>query len=155
MRKRNRSYRPRVPQGWLTIPAPFRYDSKSETNLQLVPHSELDKFRHGLADEVAWNTLAFRLNWGYVLADEFSDEARAEMIKGLDAIRSVKARHESTGKWGMTGEEFFAVGESLNLTDDMQAKTTRKEQLEAIRKTMAVNEYTKAIKSITSKGQTA
>lgn len=148
MRKRSK-YRPKTPPGFMTIPAMFRYSQQEETALQLVPHSELDKFRHGLGDEVAWNTLAFRLNWGYVMADEFGDEPRAVMVEGLNAIRAIRERNERLQKWGCTGDEFFAIGEALNLTDEMQQKTTRKEQLDAIRKTLSVSEYKKTLNKIT------
>jgi hypothetical protein len=141
-KKPRKAYKPKTPAGFMRLPSTIRYSQANETQLQLVPHAELEKFRRGLADEYAWNTLAFRLNWGYVMADDFMEaEARAVMEQGLAAIRSVKARHERLGQWGMAGEEFTQVGDALNLTDQMQQRTTRKEQHAAIEKVVLVNEY--------------
>lgn len=140
--KPRKKYRPKVPPDFIQIPSVFRYAPKHETNLQLVPHAELEKFRRGLADEYSYNTLAFRLNWGYVMADDFAEpEARAVMESALAAVRSVKERHERLGKWGMAGDEFARVGDGLNLTDEMQKATTRKEQNQAMQTMLAVNEY--------------
>jgi hypothetical protein len=141
-KKPRKAYKPRTPAGFMRLPSTIRYSQSNETQLQLVPHAELEKFRRGLADEYSWNTLAFRLNWGFVMADDFMEaEARAVMEQGLAAIRSVKARHERLGQWGMAGEEFTQVGDALNLTDQMQQRTTRKEQHAAIEKVVLVNEY--------------
>jgi hypothetical protein len=141
-KKPRKAYKPKTPAGFMRLPSTIRYSQANETQLQLVPHAELEKFRRGLADEYSWNTLAFRLNWGYVMADDFMEaEARAVMEQGLAAIRSVKARHERLGQWGMAGEEFTQVGDALNLTDQMQQRTTRKEQHAAIEKVVLVNEY--------------
>ena len=141
-KKPRKRYRPMTGDGFIKIPAVIRYRQQEETALQLVPHSELDKFRRGLADETTYHTLAFRLNWGYVMAGEFFDAlAQEAMARGLDAIRSVRERHERLGKWGTTGPEFEAMGYALNLTDEMQQKTTRKEQLHAIRIVTTVNDF--------------
>ena len=56
-------------------------------------------------------------------------------------MRSVKARFERLGKYGTTGEEFAALGDALNVTNDMQLRATRREQLEAIRILTVINEH--------------
>lgn len=128
MRKRS-SYRPRL----TALPVVFRFDKNSERNLQLIPHQMLEELRRGQGSEEGWHTMAARLNLGFVLArDHFNDEPQAVMAKALDALRSVHARHERTQEWGATGEEFFAMGEGLNLTDSMQLKCTRRELQQAI-----------------------
>ena len=62
------------------------------------------------------------------------------MEQSLAAIRSVKTRHEKTGRWGTTGEEFKIIGEALNLTDDMQMNTTRKQQDQSLNTLLRLNE---------------
>jgi len=110
--------------------------------LQLVPHQELEKFKTGEADPVTWNTVCFRLNWGYVMSGDHFDsvEARELMEQSLKAIRSVKDRHDRTGKWGTTGEEFNIIGQALNLTDDMQMNTTRRQQEDSLNTLLRLNE---------------
>lgn len=140
-KKPKKRYRgPKYPTG--IIPSVFRHSAAADTDLQLVPHSELDKLRDGTADEYTVNTLAFRLNWGYVMAGEHFDtlEVRQTMIEALDAIRSVKERFSRLGKYGCTQVEFQALGAGLNWTDEMQKGTTRKEQRDALRIVDLVNE---------------
>ena len=138
MRKRSK-YRPKPVA---VLPKVFRHSKEAEINLQLVPHQELEKFKTGEADEYTWNTVCFRLNWGYVMSCDHFDsvEARELMEQSLAAIRSVKTRHEKTGRWGTTGEEFKIIGEALNLTDDMQMNTTRKQQDQSLNTLLRLNE---------------
>lgn len=140
-KKPRKAYKPRTPPGMFRLPINIRYAAHNETALQLVPQTELDKLRDGTADQYTVNTLAFRLNWGYVMAGEYFDtpEARTAMEEALAAIRSVKARFERTGKYGCTGQEFNQLGDGLNLTDEMQKMTTRKQQHEALTVVSIVN----------------
>ncbi len=138
MRKRSK-YRPKpVP----ALPKIFRHNKESDIALQLVPHQELEKFKTGEADEITWNTVCFRLNWGYVMSGDHFDsvEARELMKQSLKAIRSVKDRHDRTGKWGTTGEEVNIIGQALNLTDDMQMNTTRRQQEDSLNTLLRLNE---------------
>lgn len=138
MRKRSK-HRPKpVP----VLPKIFRHSREADIDLQLVPHQELEKFKTGEADEYTWNTVCFRLNWGYVMSGDHFDsvEARELMERSLAAIKSVKARQEKTGRWGTTGDEFNIIGQALNLTDDMQMNTTRKQQDESLNTLMRLNE---------------
>ena len=120
----------------------FRHSKEADINLQLVPHQELEKFKTGEADEYTWNTVCFRLNWGYVMSGDHFDsvEARELMEQSLKAIRSVKTRHKKTGRWGTTGEEFNIIGQALNLTDEMQMNTTRKQQDQSLQTLLRLNE---------------
>jgi len=120
----------------------FRHSKEADIDLQLVPHQELEKFKTGEADEYTWNTVCFRLNWGYVMSGDHFDsvEARELMEQSLKAIRSVKTRHEKTGRWGTTGEEFNIIGQALVLTDDMQMNTTRKQQDQSLQTLLRLNE---------------
>jgi hypothetical protein len=124
------------------LPKIFRHNKESDIALQLVPHQELEKFKTGEADPVTWNTVCFRLNWGYVMSGDHFDsvEARELMEQSLKAIRSVKDRHDRTSKWGTTGEEFNIIGQALNLTDEMQMNTTRRQQEDSLNTLLRLNE---------------
>ena len=137
MRKRSK-YRPKP----AVLPKMFRHSKEADINLQLVPHQELEKFKTGEADEYTWNTVCFRLNWGYVMSGDHFDsvEARELMERSLASIRSVKTRHEKTGRWGTTGDEFNIIGQALNLTDEMQMNTTRKQQDQSLQTLLRLNE---------------
>ncbi len=124
MRKKSK-YKPKT----RVLPINIRFSKEAELSLCLVPQAELTKFREGTANEVSINTLAMRLNLGYVLAGEYivEGEARATMENALEALKSVKARHLEAGKIGATGEEYHRMADGLNLTDMMQEKCTRAE----------------------------
>ena len=140
-KKTRKKYRPKIIPGQL--PPNIRHSDEADQMLQMVPHAELDKFREGTADKYTINTLAFRLNWGYVMAGEHFDtpEARAAMIEGLDAIKSVKERLDRTGQYGASQLEFQAIGVALGLTDEMQKMSTRREQRDSLRAVYAINEF--------------
>ncbi|WP_455275106.1 hypothetical protein [Ralstonia thomasii] len=129
MKKRRKPGRPARETG--ALPSLFRFSRSAELHLQLVPHIELEKMRDGTATEQSWHTLAFRINVGQTLAhQQFADQAAAldAMAHGVWAIAEVGKRYKRTGRFGCTGDEFRAIGEALNLTDDMQKETTRREQ---------------------------
>lgn len=137
--KPKKKYKPKRVFG---LPKVFRHDQSADLSLQLIPHQELEKFKTGDADEFTWNTVCFRLNWGYVMSgDHFdSEEARALMESSLAAIKAVNDRHQRTGRWGTTGEEFNIIGQALNLTDEMQMATTRRQQDESLSTLLRLNE---------------
>jgi hypothetical protein len=137
--KKRSKYRPKPV---LALPKIFRHNKQAEVDLQFIPHMELEKFKTGDADEYTWNTVCFRLNWGYVMSGDHFDsvEARELMEKSLAAIKSVKDRHDRTSKWGTTGEEFNIIGQALNLTDEMQLNTTRRQQDESLNTLLRLNE---------------
>jgi hypothetical protein len=137
--KKRSKYRPKPV---LALPKIFRHSKEAEVDLQFIPHMELQKFKTGDADEYTWNTVCFRLNWGYVMSGDHFDsvEARELMEQSLAAIKSVKARHERTNKWGTSGEEFNVIGQALNLTDEMQLNTTRRQQDESLNTLLRLNE---------------
>ena len=139
-KKPKKAYRPKYQPGQL--PVTIRHSAKADTMLQMVPHEELEKLRNGEADQFTVNTLAFRLNWGYVMAGEIfnNPDVRTVMEASLAAIRSIKDRVDRIGKYGATGEEFRAIGEALNFTDEMQKSATRREQHEALIAVYKIND---------------
>lgn len=137
MSKRNKRGRPARETG--ALPSLFRFSRNAELSLQLIPHSELEKLRDGTATEESWHTLAFRINVGAMLAAMYFQHVEPEMTSAVQAVADVGKRFVSIGRLGMTGDEFRAIGTGLNLTDDMQMATTKRQQYLATR---AV--YTKA-----------
>lgn len=134
-----------VPKYANRTPINFKVSAGDDLDLKLIPHSELEKLRTGEADAYTINTLAFRINFGYVMAGEVYDghDARVVTLAGLDALRCVKARFDRTGKYGASGEEFKRLGDALNITDDMQDGSTRREQLASMKAVFAINEHLK------------
>ncbi|MFJ4288727.1 hypothetical protein ACIP1U_02900 [Cupriavidus sp. NPDC089707] len=134
-RKSRRAYRPRE----ACLPVMYRFSSNAEVDLQLIPHIELSKILDGTATESAWHTLAFRINVGQVAATLYFPDNQAlcdAMDAAVVAVADVGKRFRERGRLGVTGDEFRAIGQGLNLTDDMQRTCTRRQLLVA---TLQVN----------------
>ena len=132
-------YRPKSAPG--QIPVLLRYSATDERQLKLVPHMALAAIREGRAVEEDWHTLAVRVNWGTVLArfPEYQG-VQPDFTVALDALRSLKARAEKTGRWIGTGDELRSIGEALALCDEMQDGTTRRDLKAALDQVFAENE---------------
>ena len=101
--------------------------------MQLIPHLEFAKLKAMEADESTWHTLAARLNVGQLLAHRHFNEAEKIICRNaLDAMVSIRDRHSKVGKWGGTGDELRDIGKALNLTDEMQKASTRRELRDTI-----------------------
>lgn len=133
-KKRRKPGRPARETG--ALPSVFRHSCGADTDLQLIPHSMLAKILAGEGDAECWHTIVFRLNCANAIANKsfaHQPEVQDEMEKALAAICEVGKRFKRTGKFGCTGDEFKVIGAGLNLADDLQVKTTRREQRDAYR----------------------
>jgi hypothetical protein len=141
-KKPRKKYRPKFPPGQIVLPKTMRYSSANELMLKLVPHQELERLRDGTADEGTWHTLTMRLDWGLFMAiDHFEDDvAKTAIREGLEALLSIKDRNAKLAKWGASGSEFKAIGLALNLTDEMQSRTTRREQDDSLQAMLRLND---------------
>ncbi|SOZ15559.1 conserved hypothetical protein [Cupriavidus taiwanensis] len=129
--RKSRRPRPARPCG---LPVMFRFSRNAEVNLQLIPHVELSKILDGTATEAAWHTLAFRINVGQAVATLYyadNQALRDAMDAAVIAVAAVGKRFANRGALGVTGDEFRAIGQGLNLTDDMQRTCTRRQLLAA------------------------
>jgi len=122
------------------VPILFRTDPEHDRNLKLIPHQELVELREGRGTETSWHTITARLNFGGVLAmqHEFSEDPKPMIKAALGAMQTLKARHESTGRYVLTGDELKAIGAGLTMTDDLQDATTRRQHRDALRVVMQV-----------------
>ena len=141
-KKPRKKYKPKFPQGKIVLPSLIRYSAADDFKLKIVPHQELERFREGTADESAWHTLTMRLDWGLFMAiDHFKDEGAKHAIhEALEAVLSIKERKSKMAKWGSTGQEFHAIGLALNLIDEMQDNTTRREQHDSLKAMLRLND---------------
>lgn len=130
-KKPRKKYQPKIAA---KLPVVYRFSPDAERDLQLAPHAALTNFKQGTVDDQDWHTIASRLNLGSTIAHQVFEgvEARLAMNDAVEALRSVWVRHEKTGKWGTTGEEYNTIAQGLSLTDEMQSKCTRREMRVAI-----------------------
>lgn len=130
-------------QQHIKLPVNIRFAQHHETDLQLNPHTTLDMFREGVAEEKDWHLLALRLNWGRLLAERHMQEAAPILAAAQEALRDVRERHGRTGRWGISQPEFVAMGEGLNHTDTMQLQCTRRELRDALEAVYQANDEIK------------
>lgn len=115
------------------LPMTIRHNAQSEQTLQLVPHTELMKFREGIGDEIGWNTITARLNVGLVAAYQADFDPEYFLLMGsLKAIVNVRERFLKTGRWGLSGDDLKSIGDGLVATDNLQLSITRKQLSKAI-----------------------
>jgi hypothetical protein len=89
----------------------------------------------GRGDEGAFNTVTFRTLVGAALLgfadDDDKKKLETEIFRpAIASLISVGERYQRLGKFGLNGDELKSLKEALNLTDDLQAVTTRRQQLE-------------------------
>lgn len=115
------------------LPINFRFDSEAETKLQLVPHSQLERFLAGCGDIVAFEDVACRCNFGALMAQKHYTAAEIAPAKeALIALLAMQHRYKTTGKWGVSGDEFTAIKAGLNMTDEIQKNSTRREMRDVL-----------------------
>lgn len=130
--RKRRSVAP-VPKADRPLPIVFAVAPELKRRLDTGAHSSLDALRlgAGVADDAHTvmhaALLALELR-RHMKPDQTTDDVIAD---GLAAIRRVYARHEKTGKWGFTGDEFASLKEVLTLSDAMQGLCSRREMRDA------------------------
>lgn len=126
-KKPRKRHKPRPEQ----VPIMFALREEQKIDLRLPPQIVLDAFKRGQGDACGANTLAACVNLGAVLSRSQSREVQEVIEAGMDAVSSILKRG-SEGKWGLTGDELKAISEALNLTEEMQDASTRREVRDAI-----------------------
>ena len=126
----------RQPREKIVRPIVFALKPEDRVNLQLAPHATLDAFKLGAGDESGWHTLAQAVNFGAVLSRAQPADVQAVMSRALDALVAVRLRFETSGQWGVSGDEYRSLGEALSLANDIQDASTRRELRDALRITL-------------------
>ncbi|SPA44627.1 hypothetical protein [Cupriavidus taiwanensis] len=132
MAKRRKPGRPARETG--ALPVMFRHAGSDDNKLKLIPHAHLSKILAGEGDSECWHALVFRLNCACAIANKsfaHQPEVQDEMERALAAMVEIGKRFKRTGKLGCTGDEFRVVGAALNLADEIQDATSRREQRDA------------------------
>lgn len=113
----------------------IRNSADEELNLALIPHGHLKALADGQGAENEYLTVAFRIMVGASLI-AFADEDAKKMLEreiflpALNSLIAVGERYGRLGKFGCSGDELTSLKQALNLTDDLQKVTTRRQQLE-------------------------
>lgn len=131
-KQRNKKYVPKP-----NDPVTIRFSEQDEQNFQLMPHLELTNLKHGHGTDVSWDTLELRLKWGHTLALQKGLAAVQEPIQAaIGYLREVHQRFKRVEKYGVSGDESSAIGQALNLADELQLTATRRELRDALNRTL-------------------
>lgn len=116
------------------LPALFRRSQQAELSLKLIPHAHLLSLTDGRGDEDSFLTIVFRVIVGTTLVCYVDDAGREELEKifkpAINSLISIGDRASKLGKFGCAGDELLSIKEALNLTDDLQTVSTRRQQAE-------------------------
>jgi hypothetical protein len=113
----------------------FRNTPDEELNLALIPHGHLKALADGRGGEEEYLTVVFRIMVGASLI-AFADEDDRKMLEreiflpALSSLIAVGERKQRLNRFGFSGDELTGLKQALNLTDDLQKVTTRRQQLE-------------------------
>lgn len=135
-----------------TVPGVFAASPSRARWVKLVPHARLDSIAEGIGTRYDLEVIKGRLNLGYVLVTAHFEtpEATATMLSGLDVLRGIDARAEEFPRFIDPGE-YQLLGDALNLTDELQDLTTRKEQaaaLQLVHDTCCIPDYALSLLSV-------
>lgn len=131
-----KAYQPKPRQ----LPVLFRFPESEGQKLKIWPHLALAALLTGKADDSQVNDIAARLGLAYVqAADRYPDDLEAHKA-GQEALRAIRARHERTGQWGISGDESRAIGNCLNIADEYQDASTRRQLHEDSLRHYAIND---------------
>lgn len=116
----------------------FRFGRDSEMWLLHQPHQALESLRTGSATANDYESLSLRILWAaQMVKDHIIESEPLDIVtQALMALESIGKRHERTGKFGMSGEEFRLLGGGLELADQLQGTLTRKEMEQSFRTVM-------------------
>ena len=118
-RKNPRPARDATQQHWWSLPA------STKDHLSLLAHGYLESFRTGEAQEEHFSGLRSMCRVAHLAASAHYPEHAHIPQSGLNSIESIKERHARTGKWGMSGPELTAIGDTLNLMDQLMIVVRR------------------------------
>ena len=94
-------------------------------------YAHLKNFKLDTATQEDWEAVLFRLKIGIGLGKKFEEDQviSTEMSAGLDILGKCHATFGKEGTWTMGKEDIDTLWTCLNIVDDLQDNTTRKEQL--------------------------
>lgn len=117
---------------FVKIPDIVRHSQMQELDLKIIPHAHLQALVDGRGDTNEYLTVAFRVLVGAsltVLADSDGEKTLEQAFQpAIDALLSIGERYERLKKFGLNGDELMALKEALNLTDELQDVSTKKQQ---------------------------
>ncbi|GAQ30273.1 hypothetical protein SAMD00023378_3956 [Ralstonia sp. NT80] len=126
-----RKHRGRPARELRMLPILFRFSRDDDINLQIRAHAALQHVSTGNADEKDWHTISDRVNVGLALSRQaFPDRTDVHelMDQAVLAVVSLGKRYRAVGRMVATGHELTVIGDALQLIDEMQKETTRRQQ---------------------------
>lgn len=132
--KKASAARPRdaVAQHWWSLPTDVK------DHMSLLAHGYIESFRLGEAQYEHFSGLRSMCRVSHLAASAHYPEHAHIPQRGLDAIASIEARHTRTGKWGVSGPELTALGDALNLMDQLMLVVRRVDMAKHVKAVLGV-----------------
>lgn len=120
------------------VPSIIRHSQDQELNLKLIPHGHLQAIVEGRGAIDEFLTVAFRITVGASLTGLANEDGQKHLnevfLCALHSLILVGERYERLGKFGCHGDELTSLKAALNLTDDLQSVSTKRQQAEMYRR---------------------
>ena len=124
----------------IQLPVTIRFAQTHETQLQLAPHTALEKLKRGVADEEDYTLLAVRLNWARFLAESHFHGSIEPCQTAQTALKRVAQANANNAQWLALCADIAAIGEGLNIADAIQLQCTRRELRDALSAVYDINQ---------------
>lgn len=110
---------------------PFTQSEQDQMNLPV--RMSLQCLKEGTADEAHINTMAVICNVCLLRAESIGGEALTVAKDGQDACMAVIERHQRTGYYSLTGDEFARLEVSVDMHEQLYALSTPIQMIQAMR----------------------
>ena len=108
-----------------------------QTTLNLPVREALQSLRDGTGTDEHWNTLAAVVNVCLLRGERIAPEVVGVAKDGQAAVLDVLARHQRTGKWGVSHDDLSRIDPCIDLHEQLIELSTPAQMMQAFRDTLA------------------
>ncbi|WP_144106854.1 hypothetical protein [Paraburkholderia sp. BCC1886] len=114
------------------LPSIFRHSANDDLKLKLIPHQHLQAIFDRRGTKAEFASVAFRVIVGACLAVYADDQETLDVVykAAIDSLIAVGERYQRVETFGLNGDEMRQLKDALNLTDEVQELTTRRQQVD-------------------------
>lgn len=109
------------------------FDQTEQLSLALPPRVAFEAIRDGRGVEGDFDTLAAVVNVAMVCCEQIGQEGVELCREAQEALMVVKARHQTTGRWGFDYRALQAIPPAVELHEQLLELSTPKQMMDAMR----------------------
>lgn len=109
------------------------FDQSEQLSLALPPRIAFESIRGGRGSDGDFDTLAAVVNVALVLCEQIGQQGVDLCQEAQEALLVVKARHQTTGRWGFDYRALQSIPSAIELHEQLLALCTPKQMMDAMR----------------------